>query len=184
MSKEIKNQFTEACSNGDLDTVKNLLVTGQYKFDEYEPFYIACRNENIKIVDYLLEYLHTNQDLKVIFNDALCFVFSLCLQRQISYFLTHPKFKEFIDIHIGNDLGLDSAVAQGNLALVKYLLTAPELDEHADIHANNDSALVKACIFSHFHIVEYFLTSTDLTEEQRHFRCIDLAFQKIIRMLN
>lgn len=145
---EINHEFTVACENGDLKTVKYLLTTPKLKTHAYihtEDYYglrIACQNGYLEIVKYLL----TSRDLT-----------------------------EHANIHVRDDFCLRHACANGHLDIVDYLLTSPEItatgETHANIHANKDCALKWACESEHLDIVQYlvFERNIPLTTEISEF---------------
>lgn len=147
--KDLNKKFIEACENGDLETVRHLLLKEGERADihakdgggfEDGGFRWACEFGRLNIVQYLL---------------------------------TSPELEEHADIHACNNSALQMACGSGHMDIVQYLLTSPELKKHADIQGDCFSL---ACMNGKVETVQYLLTKIDLKERIDTHQMIKLGF--------
>lgn len=138
--EKINTAFHQACSDGNLDEVRYLLISPELEVHSDIHYYNddglaqACWEGHLEIVKYLL---------------------------------TSPELKEhaYLNDHKEKDCGsLLNACGAGHLEIVKYLLNSPDLKEHAIINWSFMPPIGAACEEGYLEIVKYLLTSPELKE--------------------
>lgn len=184
--EKLNTAFHEACSNGNLDEVKYLLISPEIKEHADISYYgdtglsDACWNGHLEIVKYLLtspelkEHANLNDHLE---NDcgALLNACGAGHLEIVKYLLTSPDLKETAIIDWQFMPPLSAACESGHLEIVKYLLTSPEIKEHPTI---NIYRLVNTISKDKLDVLEYLLTATELPKLYNIHDHDDILFQR------
>ena len=132
---ELNLKFYNACSKGDLEHVKYLLLSPELKENadihsyQDEGFIKACQYGHLDIVKYLM---------------------------------TSPELKERANIHGQNTRGFMEACAEGHLDIIEYLLTSSDLKNHAEIYWIDYHALMKACYYQQPKVIDYLVVDYNM----------------------
>lgn len=145
----------KACENGDITTVKELVIRGvDVHYADECGFHWACYNGYIDIVIYLAS-LHYN----------------------------YPNIQKKINIHAREERAFRWACNKGRLDVVIYLtslhLTYPGVYKMIDIHAVDDCGFLGACWGGHTNII-FFLIKLSLLRLRKRIDNAPIDIQKSI----
>ena len=124
---DCQKQFHEACKNGNLRAITNLLNNHNIDVhvDNEDGFRLACYNGHLNVVQYLLKN-NFNIDVHAENEDGFRVACGNGHLNVVQYLLEN-NFN--IDVHAENEYGFIWACCYGRLNVVKYLLTKMELTD-------------------------------------------------------
>lgn len=128
---EIKNLISQACIDGDLNSLQDLL-----------------KPKNSLQYDEIIEYAITKGFEQAIYNGKI---------EIIKYLLTSPDLKNHADIHQNDDYAIRLSSYGGHLETVKFLLTSPLLKEKANPNAQNNEPFRWAAEHNHVEVMQFLM---------------------------
>ena len=192
-NESIEALWLEACKKGDIESLDKMKNQKQWKRwfgkDDGLGFLVACKNGQLKVVNYLLEdpaLNYRNKNYVQAGWHAACEKGQMEVVREL---LENPSWKEktwSVNLHDQEEYAFQEACCKGQLEVVRYLLTSPELIKaghtFADLHEESEWGLRLAVEKGRVDIVKYLTTSPEVLEAGHTWAKVTIASNACLKM--
>lgn len=144
---------------------------------------VNMQDFNEKYIKYLEDCKLGDKDFttikpKHIFNQILKLIASKEFSK-VKEIFNHPKYKEHIDIHRGNDLILAEASKIGDIDFIKYLL----LEKEADIYSQKGAIFGNLIVWKQKEVLDYLIFDYKIEETPEITAMVEMFFAKDVKKL-